>query len=434
MKFASKRTEAGEYIAVDATGKGLGNDDADCRLFHVLPKLFVPHEALAFLKREWMRPRLAVSSTLPCIVPEGGVVIRQPYPNRRYFVGGSNQTRNGWVIRLPDKTQDFTITFEWLLPMCWPWIGMDAEHWTVQHEIHIKLMPGERRFFTMDASCWPRADDKPGYSRSPITLIGHRDDADSIPDERMFVSDTPIVDEDDVVIGKKLEERLEIPPIAYEQAWTLREHEEEQLHEVQHQSALSEDGTVIHRANACIDMPASVFLEAVRLACATPYDKDSDFYKSQTDKAGAYERHPAHIHLAKWWKTNRPSGEGLQGAFALPYVRVQDDGQYWCGYYETPNADLSDFSDCSKAGATVGDAILLLFHASWKDYHFDEHGMTVRLADGQDFSTVCVGREEMEKGEMDESWYALEALAGFPHRFPVTYHELIKKASESADG
>jgi hypothetical protein len=56
----------------------------------------------------------------------------------------------------------------------------------------------------------------------------------------------------------------------------------------------------------------------------------------------------------------------------------------------------------------------------------------VCLANGSPFHTVGVSREEVLAGEYDEAWYALQALASFPQRFPVAYEALRSMAPDTA--
>ena len=106
MKYALQTLPSGETRMVDASGNPLGCSDVDRPILHILPKLWVPAEILG---RPGLRfddglmceeVTLTVSSSLPVdVLPEGGVKVRQPYPNRRYFVGGSELIRNGWIVR-----------------------------------------------------------------------------------------------------------------------------------------------------------------------------------------------------------------------------------------------------------------------------------------------------------------------------------------------
>ncbi|MBB3268877.1 hypothetical protein FHW79_006555 [Azospirillum sp. OGB3] len=54
-----------------------------------------------------------------------------------------------------------------------------------------------------------------------------------------------------------------------------------------------------HRENASLEMPASLFVEAVRFAGAVPFGEQAEFGCGRG--AGSCERHPAMQLLADWW-------------------------------------------------------------------------------------------------------------------------------------
>ncbi len=439
MKVATMVGNDGGAVLVTAEGKPLGQSDVDCRMFHVLPKFFAPLAALPYLRHPDKDIELRVCSTLGEIAPAGGVRVRQPYPNRRYFVGGSDSMRNGWLIRLPEGVDAFDIQFEWFFPQAGRWIGEDDD-WRVCHLIHVSLLPGDKRLYTMDASCWPRPAHASARLRAAacVSLAGHWEDGDMAGDCDIvgvagLYAQYPDAPRVEYLVGHHIEERLCIAPIAYEQAWSLSAFDEEQIHEVTQVSSFGEAANAAHRRNACVEMPASVMLEAIRLACAIPFDKESAFAAT----AGGCETHPAMKALTDWWAQQRVDGARMKPGFAMPWVRVREDGQYWCGYHETPNVRVEDFAPCQAAAARLGDLVLLLFYASWEHFTFDDFGAQIYLANGQRFASVGVSQAEVLSGEYDEAWYALEALASFPARFPAAYQALRdmspKKATRGAN-
>src|SRR5580693_1410002 len=137
MKFAQQILPNGKSQIVDANGQPLGRGDVDRPMLHILPKLFVPSKALAPLASESKifmqgngltcdRIKLEVSTTLPIdIQPDGGIFVRQPYPNRRYFVGGSALLRNGWVVPLPLESTEFDVQFSWKCGDAWQVLHVD---------------------------------------------------------------------------------------------------------------------------------------------------------------------------------------------------------------------------------------------------------------------------------------------------------------------
>lgn len=422
-------TGDGQVLTVAADGKPLGHGDIDRRVLHVLPKLFVPASAVPHLDKEEIG--FNVKSTLGVdIAPPGGVTIRQPYPNTRYFVGGSGAMRNGWVVALPEGVNEFDIEFQWELygPKLWNWLR--ADEWECRHLIHVQLQPGKGRMYSMDASCWPRIEGGK-VGQSAVTLVGHREDDDLSMKDRSIVRVASLIVPDDPhdPVGHYLEEELAIPPIAYEQAWSLNAFQEEQIHEVRHETNFTEF-VDLHRQNASVEMPAALFIEAIKLARSVPYAEDSAFARSVAGQAGGLESHPAMKLLCGWWEQNRKDGQKIKVGCAMPWIRVRNDADYWCGNPEEPTAEIGDFAKYSTAGASLGDLALVLFLASHEHFTFDDNGTDIYLADGQPYSSIGISKEEVQGGEYDEAYYSLKALAWFPSRFPAAYEALLKAAKK----
>lgn len=420
----------GTTVVVGADLKPLGDGDIDRRVLHVLPKLFVP----AGLQRE-MRTvdvDLRIDATngvdiLPPGCKEHQIEIRQPYPNTRYFVAGSPTNRNGWVVPIPDGVYEFDIIMSWAFAHPWRWTPFTGDEYEVQHLIHVTLLPGDFRTYTMDSSNWPVLPnrEKTGKAgRTAVSLLGIDGDSDPrVHSERDIVKyqaiqvPVPGLDDEWDQCGHFIEERLSIPPIPYEKAYSISAHSEEQLHEVKQVSQFSilQDQ---HNKNASAKFPAAVFLEAVKLAETVDFGKGSPY----SGTMASAESHPALLLLSSNWDALRSDGNVRKCGYAMPWVRVRDDAEYWCGYYESPNASIGDFEPLSPACATVGDSVLLLFLASQTiDDYDDEIGYRVYSADGQDYSCVGITQEMLESGEYDEAWYSLEALSRFRTRFAEAY-------------
>jgi len=443
MKHATVVQADGSAVIVGPDLKPLGNADIDRRVLHVLPKLFVAKHLARKIKVTDIDLQITATAGVE-IAPAGEIVIRQPYPNTRYFVAGSEQSRNGWVINLPDGVTEFDIVMSWSFAHPWRWWIYQEDELEVQHLIHVKLLAGEFRTYTMDSNCWPRG---PGWQdereltgkagRTAITLMGHPTDED--PREKThreivkitdLVFTTPETGADEFYAGHYMEENLTIPPIAYEQAWSINAHSEEQLHEVKQANQFSKFQEQ-HRSNGSIELPASVFLDAIQLAESVPFDRDSDFFKPGIMRRGIFESHPALELLNKWFEENRVDGKAMKCGHALPWARVRDDGQYWCGYHEIPNERIQNFATWAPATAVLGESTIVTFCASHEhSVYSDAMGLENFLADGQPLNQVGIPQEQFESGEYDEAWYSLSALASFPHRFPAAYAEIQALASE----
>lgn len=176
MQYALKTLPNSKSEIVDANGNPLGKRDADRPVLHILPKLWVPAELLGRSKKHFGGLLcedivLTVTSTLPIdLVPEGGIQIRQPYPNRRYFVGGSKLIRLGWIVPIPADVTKFDIEFKWYTDspaFCDAYLRDD---WTVRHLMHVELHSGQGVTYSMDGSCWPGTKDTKRIT--PVSVLG----------------------------------------------------------------------------------------------------------------------------------------------------------------------------------------------------------------------------------------------------------------------
>ncbi|MBA9859513.1 hypothetical protein [Ralstonia insidiosa] len=425
MKYALQKLPNGESRMVDANGCPLGSSDADRPILHILPKLLVPAGMLGapsepFEGLACEEIALTVTTSLPIdVLPEGGIQVRQPYPNPRYFVGGSQLIRNGWIVPLPLDATEFDIEFHWHIESASVWRVFPKDDWVVRHVLHLKLHPGKGMTYSMDASCWPKLDG-PAMRVSPVTVLGVKEEEPIDRKLRQIVKDSDLIYTDGEMKGELagyfIEETVEIPGVPLEQAWGIDAFQNEQLHEVRQTAILTLDIDA-HRANGPIEMPAELFVEAVNLAEKVPFDKESEFAVSVANVPGGLERHPAMKLLCEWWQTVRPEGEPFKPGSAMPMVRVRDDGQYWWGDHQIPNAPIADFNPSGRDVARIGDVMLVLFQATQDNAIFDKDGMSVFLPSGEHFSTIEIDRAEYLSGESDEAWACLNALASFRSRF-----------------
>lgn len=438
MKFALQKLPNGETRMVDANGSPLGQRDADRPILHILPKLLVPAEMLEHPSRpfagvECEEITLKVMSSLPIDVqPEGGIEIRQPYPNRRYFVGGSGLIRNGWIVPWPPDVTEFDIEFNWHIESASLWRIVPKDDWQVRHLLHIKLHPGKGVTYSMDGACWPHREG-PAMRMSPVTVLGIEEGDRIDRDRRQIIEDSDLVYTDGElkgeVAGYYLEEKVDITGVPLEQAWSIDAFQNEQLHEVR-QTVLFTRDIGSHRVNGPVEMPAGLFVQAVKLAEKTPFDKESDFAKSVAGVPGGMERHPAMKLLCDWWEKVRPEGEPFKPGSAMPMVRVRDDGEYWWGHHEIPNAPVDGFNPSGRDVARIGDLMLVMFQATQGNAIFDKDGMTVVLPSGEPYYTIGIDKEQYLTGEWDEAWFCLKALTSFRSRFPSAWRFLNESGGE----
>lgn len=425
MRIARETRPDGTSRLIDAQGQPLGVGDIDQPMLHVIPRLFVP-DAL-FLREIRARLTLAVRSEdgLP-IAPDpdaadGGVVVRNPYPNARYFVGGSHAHRNGWLVPLADGCAKRVFCFRWTLQDAWE-VGFPEDDIDIAHHITVLLRPGAGRLYTMDTSCWPddaRIQTSMDWFITP--LVSPSQETPSDPAWQFRDGE------------RRLTEEAAVPGIPREQAYVLEAFEEENLHEISQTAIFPEDDPdrEAHRANAPVEMPAALFVQAVHLARQEP---ETPRWPETPCAPASCERHPAVRLFCDWWDTARPAGEPLRPGSFMLWTRVQADGKYWAGYHETPNAPVQDFNPDGTDCARVGDALLILFQAEQASALWDEYGVTIRLPSGELYNEIGVTREDFESGAYDEARYGLEALKAFPERFPAVWAVLSSDAPDGPDG
>ncbi len=133
----------------------------DRRFLHLLPKVLLTGGELEMLGRR--RAELTVSSSAlgKAIRPSSKIVVRRPYPNRRYLVGGTKTTALGWLVELPLALSLIDVRFSWAIPLFNADIEEGFIHF-IEHEFELRLegTAGEKTsdVFTMDHLPWPDRD------------------------------------------------------------------------------------------------------------------------------------------------------------------------------------------------------------------------------------------------------------------------------------
>jgi hypothetical protein len=337
---------------------------------------------------------------------DGTIQVTQCVPNKGYFIGGCQDTRYGWFVRLPDDLDVIDVVFHWD-------IAVDAAHLRqrIEHEISLKLLPRPYNTWSMDMSAWHRVrrfePGKPPLAFQPTTLLSG-----------VGFKDGRNVEVIDILYGDESEdgdlfvyaESLEIPAIPVSDLAYIEEFQDRQLHEISRQATFTRNNDA-HRENAAIEMPDEVFASAVWAATDVPFGKDTEYFN------GHCAEHPAMTILANWW--NEHAQEHRCASFAMPWVRVEEEvTEYWCGYYETPNEPFISFVRDRAASARVGDAVLIQFMRQITEQNGRPYEIDVFLVNGNLAQTVGVDFDDVKSGEYDEAWYSLKALCHFPSRFP----------------
>ncbi|MBI6882448.1 DUF6012 family protein [Pseudomonas putida] len=427
MRHASIIHPDGSTSTISTDGSVLGASDSEKRVLHVLPRLFTPAHLVGAIKLEDVS--LTITSSLPIeIEPDGGVIVRRPFPNTRYLVGGSRNDRVGWLVNIPDRVEDFDITLTWRFKNPWKWWPI-MEDLLVEHHIRITLLPGDFNSYSFDESSWPHdaqsiASRQAGnpYPEGPISLLGHESDSDPrVPTLRTIevMGDLCALEYgDEVYCGNYIKESVALPSLPLEHVWSINEFQEKQLHEITH-AAVFKTNLDVHDDNCSVSMPPALLVEAIRLAQTIPYDITC------TDP-GALEGHPAVLLLTQWWEQHRPDSKGMKTGMFRLYTRVEDNGIYASGDPEAPDREMPFSPELKSSIAKVSEAVLILFMASWEHFTYGDWGYTGPAANGVPHSFASIGKDEITSGEYDEAWYSLRELDHFPSRFPAAYEALLK--------
>jgi hypothetical protein len=246
---------------VFADGRPLKEMDADRRVFHVLPKLYCPDA-------EDVRFALRSEVLGPAILPADGLKVGRPLPNNSYSVVGSSQTRYGWIVPLPDDVNAFDLQMTW-------WVRpRDECPYVIEHRIDIELAPGSFNAYSMDTSCWHRYRNDDVISKHEAFAVIDRG---LLQDGRQTAIVSTEFDDGCYRIG--MADVMTVPSVPVSDLWSIDEYQDIQLHGFEHAVEFVH-GCAEHRQAACVEMPASVLVDAIELACAVPYDVEPYLHES----------------------------------------------------------------------------------------------------------------------------------------------------------
>lgn len=434
MQTALSMRNDGTSVLINTDGTEVGTADIDKKVLHLVPQLLLDHDTFARLDLDQVRLEI-ICALHGEFLPEGGVTVRQPYPNPYFLVGGSGGMRNGWCVSAEDLPDEFEIELRWIF------LGMhpdgEGQDWTVRHLLRVKLLSGEHRTYTMAVSDWPRLAGQPApIYRQATAFMRSRQVSSEYYNARhaLFIGERLIGNQSNQG-NFVIQETIELPAIPYEQATRIHAFTDLQLHEHKQVSMFSRY-TTEHQDNGAADLPASIFLLAVKLAREVPYNRQAiqeQLAAGDVERMGLLEQHPAMRVLCSWWEENRPDKPGVMIAgMAMPFIRVLDDDKYYCGDLEQPCIPIGTMFSVATSCATSGACVLVHFLASVKQSTYEDGMLNIHCSDGEVWQEVGVTREDLEIGWFDEALSCLNALAGFPSNFPAAYHALEDLAANQS--
>ncbi|MCS2611036.1 hypothetical protein [Halomonas dongshanensis] len=199
--------------------------DARERTLHLLPILQVdPFDGVAL---EDITLSVSVSWLDAPVVPELGWTIRQPYPNRLYFVAGANDCHLGNFITLPDGQQAGEVTFHWTVSAS----ALPPGHFKVTHRLDLVFGEGDGNTWSMDVANWWSLSEftneehsTPEIGRNRFSRIKRQGFS---PGRRAQVSEVLR----DGCRYLDIHESLELPAITLSDCWTIDTYGGDVVHE-----------------------------------------------------------------------------------------------------------------------------------------------------------------------------------------------------------
>ncbi|EPJ5341557.1 hypothetical protein L5V03_003762 [Pseudomonas aeruginosa] len=131
MEIVHATRPDGSTVQLRVDGSEVGTTDSDQKLLHLLPKLLLDEPLTEAVSLD--RVVLEVISNVDGLLPAEGVVIRQPYPNSSYLVGGSVRNRNGWCVPAANLPERFEVEFRWTFVS----LLSDGSDWVVRMRLGI---------------------------------------------------------------------------------------------------------------------------------------------------------------------------------------------------------------------------------------------------------------------------------------------------------
>lgn len=398
-------------VLVTADGNLVPHKDETEWTFHVLPTLYLPNfsdsEPPETIKLLVSSPELG-----DAVLPDGGIVIRQPYPNPDYYVAGTAERKMGWSVKLTSDLTTIHLVLDWEFSAegCLIW---ETGIYKLRHELEFKLQPTRQgHVYSMDVPSWKNGLSS-GISK-PIAVIDERDfePLNSHGSEQQFSFE--YIAEPDFCNQILIKQFLFLPSCAWSDLASDEFEEMRLLRDIE-QTATFTKYVEDHRRNACCEIPASVVHRAIALAREVPLRQGSLYFSN-------YEAHPAMICLSQWWNQNATVESYRCAAHAKLWVRVEDDDEYWCGYDEEPNRSVKQGVSNPQCVARWGNLLLFEFAKAHNQIYYDDGCLVCPSVDGDIFEMV----DGIDLEEYHPAWYGLVALQQFPERFPIAWEALCE--------
>ncbi|BDM83185.1 hypothetical protein [Acaryochloris marina] len=393
-------------LLVTPDGKPLPHKDAEQPTFHIMPKLFNTGAGIGLENITLYGAHVLAfgksgddEKDYINVLPKD-VRLTNPCPNIRYVIAGTADRKMGWDIPLDPSKPPQQLRLWWLLET-------QTDSTIIEHYIDLEFELTQRgNVFSMASLNFavgegPRAvsfvDPEQAcefFTRNdPAYQIGYKG-ADLIIRQSNKIQSCAWSD-----LGlEEFEEMVHLRDMT--PVDTFHTHLEE------------------FASDACIEMPPHILKQAIQDAIWT-----DDMQESIWNKSSGYEQSPALQRLCRWWNENAPNPEYRRAANIVLWVRVEDDSEYWAGWYECPNIDIGVLT--SEMSANVGQHVIVQFLQGRDAYTpIGGYGCMIWGVDGCEYIDVGATVDEV-----DEAYYGHHMLKDFPDRFPVAWkclHDLAQ--------
>ncbi|GHB26578.1 hypothetical protein [Salinicola rhizosphaerae] len=201
------------------------NLDTRARTLHLLPVLQVdPFDGIAL---EDITLSVSASWLDTPVIPATGWTLRQPYPNRLYFVGGSDDCHLGHFITLPEGQKAGEVTFHWSVDVS----ALPPGHFQITHRLDLAFEEGAGNTWSMDIANWWAQSEfateehvAPEIGRNRFSRLKRQGFS---PSRRAHVSEALR----DGCRYLDIHESLELPAITLGDCWTIDTYGGDTVHE-----------------------------------------------------------------------------------------------------------------------------------------------------------------------------------------------------------
>lgn len=397
----AKQKIGDSYLLVTPDGKPVPHKDAEQPTFHIMPKLYNPCSDIGLEEITLFSADMLpfgksgnVETDYLNVLPKD-VRLTNPMPNISYVVAGIQERKMGWEIPIDTSQPPQQLRLWWL-------VETSTEDIIIEHYLDLEFeLTQQGNVFSMESLNYARGDDPravscidPGQAREfftrndPSYQIGYLDDRVIIRQSNTIRScawsDLGLEEFENAVYLRDTE------PVA-----TFKTHLEE------------------FASDACIEMPAHILKEAISQAQDIA-EKEEEFWLGENQ----YEHCPGLQHICQWWNHNAPNPEYRRAVNIYLWVRVEDDSEYWAGWYECLNIEIGNLSH--ERCARVGQHIIVEFLQGHGAYTpIGSNGFMVWGVDGEPFWDVGAPLDQA-----DEAYYGHGMLKDFSERFPMAFQAL----------